>query len=327
MSTKRIRSWAKWLVTALVLGGLLWYCNLEALVAALRQADVPQLLGFALLTTAATACGGGSLLTLFETPASAGWRSRWRFVVDYFYVQAMAQLTPAQLAEVALPYIAARGRYAGAAIAASLLIQRIISLLIVASIAVWGSGRWASEGLLWALLVGIGGAAGGLVLLMSRQAGSMPLLSRHIPALVPQLQAFRQAWQRIWFSHPLRLASHLAIMLVRFALSIAGNWMLFAAFEIQIPYADLAAITALAILATLLPVTIGGLGLTEGVFVLALSSYGYSPSSIVAASLSGRAAAAVMFCGWALLYFLLPTKGLAPSACAANGSPTDSPAK
>jgi len=62
-------------------------------------------------------------------------------------------------------------------------------------------------------------------------------------------------------------------MVLRFGLSVAGSYALFQAFDIQVPFAELLALSALAVLASLAPVTINGVGITEGVFVLAPSPF------------------------------------------------------
>jgi hypothetical protein len=112
-----------------------------------QQFDAGWMVTSASLFAISIAGGAVALLVLFELRGRPAWWAR--FTLDYLYVQALSQLTPAQAGEMALPYVAGRGRFAPGEIAASLVIQRMTTLAIVVLVALAGAGRWANPAMLW----------------------------------------------------------------------------------------------------------------------------------------------------------------------------------
>lgn len=291
------------LLTACLLWLLLRHVTWDDLVQ-MRDRVAPGFIGVAALLTIATGlCGAVSLLVLFDLHGSA--RQRLQFAFDYLYVQALCQLTPAQMGEAALPYVASRGRYQPGEIAAALLVQRFAALLIVVVAALLGAGRWASAGTLWAVA---GTVLLGCVLLalLISHAGVRGWINAQVGRRFgPILAGFYDAWRAMVRERPARLMLHLALMVLRFGLSVAGGYAMFQAFAIQVPFGELMALTALAILAGLAPVTINGVGVTEGVFVLALSGYGHGAEVVVASCLAGRVMTALVMAGVAAAHALV----------------------
>ncbi|MEJ1938580.1 lysylphosphatidylglycerol synthase domain-containing protein, partial [Nostoc sp. NIES-2111] len=166
-------------------------------------------------------------------------------------------------------YVASRGRYQPGEIAAALVVQRFAALLIVVVAALLGAGRWASAGTLWAVA---GTVLLGCVLLalLISHAGVRGWINAQVGRRFgPLLAGFYDAWRAMLRDRPGRLVLHLGWVLLRFSLSVAGGYVMFQAFDIQVPFAELMALSALAVVATLAPVTVNGVGITEGVFVLA----------------------------------------------------------
>lgn len=299
-------------VTAAILWLLLRHVTWDDLVQ-MRDRIAPGYLGVAALLTLVTGfSGAAALLVLFDMGGRA--RQRLLFAFDYLYVQALCQLTPAQMGEAALPYVASRGRFKPGEIAAALVVQRFAALLIVVIAALLGAGRWAPSSYLW-------GIAGAVLLvcvalgLLIAHAGVRGWINQQVGRRFgPILAGFYDAWRAMLRDRPARLGLHLGLMVLRFGLSVAGSYALFQAFDIQVPFAELLALSALAVLASLAPVTINGVGITEGVFVLALSGYGYAPEVVVASCLAGRVMTALVMAAIAAAHTLL-----APARTASAG--------
>lgn len=304
MSKANFFKYLRYLVTLVLIGVLAYFCNPDQIWAALQQASLLLLSAYGVFGVVAAVFGALALLVLFDFSHKRGWQLR--FLSDYLYVQGISQFTPAQLGELALPYVAGRQRFLQNEIAAALVIQRISALLIIVLLALFGAGQWVTPAYLWGASIVVCGACGIVLFVMLRhdQTGS-----RNRGAwfgLGARLEGFLGASRSMLVHRGSRLAWHVVLMLMRYAASVLGNFALLAAFNINVPFLDLAAITALAILSNLVPITIGGIGLTEGVFAMALKSYGYATGLTIAAVLSGRVVNAILALGWVALHHALP---------------------
>lgn len=300
------RSWLtllQLLVTLLILGFLLRDTSLDDL-RRLREHWAP---GYIWVSAALTVLGGvagaAALLALFDLRNHWPWRGR--FALDYLYVQALCQLTPAQMGEAALPYIASRGRFSTGEVAAALVIQRLVALLIVVVAALTGAGRWAPAGYLWGAALAVVGAGVVLMALISNARVRARINETIGRRFGPILAGFYEAWRSMLRDRPGRLVLHVVFMVLRYAITIGGSYAVLAAFGIQVPFAELAALTAVAVLASLAPLTINGVGITEGIFVLALAGYGYSSEKVLVACLAGRLMTALVMAACAALYLAL----------------------
>lgn len=268
-----------------------------------RQFDAGYLVATLALITASTAVGAIALLVLFELRGHFAWWAR--FTVDYFYVQALCLLTPAQAGEVALPYVSGRGRFAPGEIAAALVIQRITALGIIVFVAVLGAGRWAKPSLLW--------IAAAFVLLSCLAAIAMirnTSVRGWLNAFVDQrfgsvLFGFYDTWTSVFRDRRGRLVTHVVLMIFRFFVGVASTYAALMAFDVAVPFWDLAALVALATLAVLVPISINGLGVVEGIFVAGLADFGYGTGQVLAACLAGRALSIFTFLLWSALYWFL----------------------
>lgn len=285
-SRRRLLRSIQVLATLLLLALILRDSSYEQFLGLRDSVEPAHLVATVCLSLLATAVGAVALLLLFEVHNRLDW---WGvFIADYFYVQAICLVTPAQMGEASLPYVGGRGRFAPGEIAAALVIQRIVALATLVAFAIWGAGSWVSSAYLWAATLFILVACFVLVLLISnhriRESVSQFIGKRFGPIL----HGFYVSWTAMLQQRRGRLLAHIASMQVRYLLAVASTYMLLAGFDIYVPFADLAALAALASLAALLPVTINGVGVTEGVFVLALSSFGYAAAPVIAACLAGR---------------------------------------
>lgn len=304
MSKTSFFKYLRYLFTLVLIGVLAYFCKPDQIWSALQQASLPLLASYGVFGVIAAVFGGLALLVLFDFSRKRGWQLR--FLSDYLYVQGISQFTPAQLGELTLPFLAARQRFQQNEIAAALVIQRISALLIVALLALFGAGQWATSAYLWAASIIVCGACGVVLFVMLRHDKAESRDRDAWFGIAARLEGFLGASRAMLVRRGDRLAWHVVLMLVRYAASVLGNFALLAAFDIKVPFLDLAAITALAILSNLVPITIGGIGLTEGVFAMALKSYGYATGLTITAVLSGRVVNAILALGWVVLHHSLP---------------------
>jgi len=251
-----------------------------------RYFDAAYILASASMIILSMVTGGLALLVLFASKSHLAW---WgRFTLDYFYVQALCQLTPAQAGEVALPYVAGRGRFAPGEIAAGLVIQRMISLGIVFLVAVAGARRWADSSVLWAI------GAVGLVICLAFAAVITNARARSwLNEMVgrrfgPILYGFHDTWIGVFRDRRGRLLLHVMLMVARFVMGVVATYAMLLAFGIVVPFQNVAALSALANLASVIPISVNGVGVVESIFVVALADYGYGTEQVLAASLAGR---------------------------------------
>lgn len=275
------------LVTIVLLGLLLHSSSWTNVVEMWRQMNTWYLVATAGLIVLSNIGGAVALLVLFELKGCVAWWSR--FTVDYFHVQALCQLTPAQAGEVALPYVAGRGRFVPGEIAASLVIQRMVALGIIVLVAILGAGRWVQPIVLWsaAAFVLLGCAAAVVMIRNSRLRSWLnDIVDRRFGSI---LYGFYDTWTSVFRDRRGRLVGHVFLMTVRFLVGALASYTILMAFSVSVPFWDLAALSALATLAALVPISINGIGVTEGIFVAALSGYGFATEQILAACLVGRA--------------------------------------
>jgi len=291
------------LVTASLLVLLLRVCSWEKALEIWRHFHPGDLAASVALMTVSIVVGAIALLVLFELKGHLAW---WvRFTVDYFYVQAICQLTPAQAGEAALPYVSGRGRFAPGEIAASLVIQRITSLGIILVVAVIGAGAWAEPSLLW------GAAAFVLlscltVIAMITNSSARGWLNEFVGRRFgPILHGFYDTWTSVFRDRRGRFMAHVVLMVSRFLIGVASSYAMFMAFDVVVPFWDLAALSAFTTLAVLIPISINGIGVTEGIFVAALADYGYGTEQVLTACLAGRVLWILTVLVWSGAYWFL----------------------
>ena len=259
------------------------------------------------LLTASTALGALALLVLFERKRHWAW---WgRFTLDYFYVQALCQFTPAQAGEVTLPYIAGRGRFGPGEIAAALVIQRMTSIGIVIVVAVAGAGKWAGPRTLWGTATFALAACLAVAALISHSPARSWLNEFVSRRFGPILHGFHKTWIGVFQDGRGRLALHVMIMIGRFVVAVAASYAMFMAFGVTSPFSDFAALSAWATLAAVAPISVSGLGVTEAIFVAGLASYGNGTEQVLFASLTGRALWFLNLLAWSTAYWVMQLRG------------------
>lgn len=283
-----MRNMFKLLLGLAMLSLLAWRLNVHMIVDAIAHYRLPYILTAAVL-----------LLVSFVIAAL-----RWKVFVPRFALRALLELTligqfysvvlPGQIAgELVKAYRLAKGNSDTERLAASVFVDRVIGLISMLMIAGVGialsphhlpSALSAVVGLLIAfLLIGLLAlrfrALHSFVLLVVRRIERTPL-RRFAPPVERTLQAWRE-----FSGMPGRLFSSLALGIVFQCIGIAIYAVLGANLGIVLALADWAWIVAIASIAVLLPLSVGGLGLREGALIGCLTYLGIASESAVALSL------------------------------------------
>jgi uncharacterized protein (TIRG00374 family) len=185
-------------------------------------------------------------------------------------------------------YKAFRLRAAGGALAqsfASVLLDRAASLVGLALIAVAAVTIELGRGDTGPVIVLALGLAGGILL----SAVLFPAIAAILRGRARQgrwgIEAkFRRTIQAIStaIKDPVAVRFGIAAGIASQGLAVGSHIMLLRALRISVPVPTIAAIVMISTVATLVPLTINGLGLREGVFVWALGRYGISHDAALA---------------------------------------------
>jgi len=290
----------QYLIAASLLAFLLRSCDFDQLAKMVSEVRLSFLFAVALLVGLSTALGAIAILVLLGPVAPTAWI---KFSNYYCYIQAICQITPAQAAEVALPYFAAQISLAPGQVTAALVIQRMVGVAINVVVALMGASQWVNSFQLWLAVLAIGGLFI-IVLSIIHNSAIRARMNQAIGhRLGPVLFGFYEAWIRIFRERKTALAVHVTIMMMRFAISVFTSLILLRAFGVGAAFPELATLSALATIAALVPISFGGIGVTEGIFVAGLTGFGYETERIVAALLLGRLLAILTLMIWPIAFW------------------------
>jgi uncharacterized membrane protein YbhN (UPF0104 family) len=288
-------------VTLGLLALLLMSCDWEKVAEISRNIDVAYAALALIVLVLGIATGSVALWILFGSAHRFVWLGQ--FTLDYFYVQSLCQFTPAQAAEAALPYIAGRGRFAPGEILAGLVIQRMTSLGVVLAFTVIGAGKVTSRStLLIAVTVtlSICLAVTGLITNGRTRGWLNELVGRRFG---PVASGFYDTWVDVFHRGRGRLLIHIVLMVTRFVAGVGATFAMFLAFGIAVPFWVLSALLAVATLASSFPISVNGIGVSEGIFVTALANYGYGTEQVLGASLAARLLVIATFSVFSVAYW------------------------
>jgi uncharacterized membrane protein YbhN (UPF0104 family) len=291
------------IAVALVLITLLLRSTSPAAVWAMRDRIAVRLwLAAAALLLLMHLLGALAVLVL-TSPGTAV--SRMRLFLAYGHVQAIALFTPAQTGEALLPLFFARAGVDGGETAAALIVQRMVTLGMTVLVA----AMFAADKLPPAALPVLALAIAAAFLVMVSLVRSRRLRTRW-----PRLGAFfgsvERAGQRMAGEHRAGLALHLGLMILRFGVAVAASWVMFLSFAIEAPFLEIAGLSAAATVAALVPLSPGGLGIIEGIFLAGLRGRGFAAEQILGACLAGRLVTVAVVGAFTLIYSAIPWKDL-----------------
>ena len=288
------------LVSALLLGAVLVYANVGDIVEALRTGDWGWYV---------------AALGLMAVAAVVG-AVRWRLLLHYAGIDVTHRrairtfgaslvlngvLPTSMGGDVARTWVVGResGRLVRAA--AATLVDKataVLCLFVVAWIAVAVDAESVPRSVVAALFWVTVGLAAALVVAILVAAGVRPVVRRLPERLAAMI---RETWAtlRIWGGSARLIAGVAALGVLYQVLAVTGLVLVAKTVTVELSFALAAASGAIVVVATLLPISIGGLGVREGGFVLLLGEAGISGAdatvvSLLSAALIVLAGAAVM---------------------------------
>jgi uncharacterized protein (TIRG00374 family) len=229
---------------------------------------------------------------------------RWRLLLPGFSFPTLIRYTfvglyygmvlPGQLAgELAKAYSLGRGRKDAETIAASVLVDRVVALLAIIGLGIAGLmfGSLGQDNLV--LPVSAVFLAAVLMLISLR----LPFVLRVllicldkvetisvVERMTGQIRRFILAW-RDYLHRPSLLVASFVLGIVFQMVGITVTWMLAKGIGVDVAWIDCWWIVAAVSLTLVLPITIAGMGVREGVFVGLLQLYGATVSEAVTLSL------------------------------------------
>src|SRR5688572_6074596 len=275
----------KAVITAILLLLLLWRTDFGTVVAALRELRGGSwLLNFLLFLGAWALAAAKWKVLLRDQPFAT--LLKLNFIGQYY-----AMLLPGQIAgEAVKAYRLGKGKVDADRIAASVIIDRITSLLGLLLIAVYGvsfSGVPTKQQILFTLLAAV------LLLLLALVSFHLPGWSRLLDAaerrvprfarLVGQVRRLLDAWKSYVETPALMLLSILLGALFQL-IAVWINFRIGRELDLNISFADWCWVFGVVSIVVTLPFTVAGLGLREGSFLGALALLGVAPERAIAHS-------------------------------------------
>lgn len=183
-------------------------------------------------------------------------------------------------------------------VAGTILVERLTGFAVMLALCGLGLAlrptSFAEPGLRLALLavvLGLGLAVVAALLVPGRLATLLPRLAPHLPKLLrrPVEVAAEVARAVAGLAHdPAVLGRALVLSMVFYGTIILAQYGVLRAVGAQVALADVALVGAVVPLLTLLPVSLNGLGLAEGAFVLLYAPLGAPPALALAAAVLRR---------------------------------------
>lgn len=288
-------------VTLGLLSFLVYWIGLSRIVQSLALLDL-RVVPLLMAALALSHLANGFTLMILSRRVSIGWKPAfWISLRSWSW----GQYTPARIGESSMVlYLHDLGISWGES-ASILLLNRAAVLLLLCFVAV--AGMWAfGPGMLevqWALVaigVFLGVAALGFVLVW-RRAGEVILGRRFGEHMVQFKHSLRSL-----LMNPLAMAGLLSTQLIKLLLLFGITKLLFVSIGAHVPYWHVCAINSAARIAALLPVSINGLGVREGVQVwLYAGISGVETSAIISVAL---AADLVLYASAGFVMLFLPRR-------------------
>ena len=306
--------------------GLALFLDWRAILQAMATAEPIWWLGSAVIYVGHLGLGYWALIVLLP---KVGRRERLRGMLTYGAVQAAALFTPARAAEAALPFALCSKQVTAGQVAAGLVLQRLVGLLVLFTLAVMAGSRLLGE---------VGWAVAGVAVVAIVATATATIACRPVRSWVGgivetrfhvTLPGFHKHYSAILNEGKRRLAVHSIIMLLRAILNAAASYLVLLSFGVYIPFFFWVGVVAAAALAGLVPITPSGLGVSEGLVVFGLAAHGYQPEPILSTCLVSRAICVLVSSLFAFVYMALPSRrivGMGAPTGATYASPGSAPA-
>lgn len=283
---------------------LIWRaCDWQTFRSVWQQADSKWWWACGALFAAYFTLGWWSLTSLLNTRLSA---REWRYgLLQYGALQAVATFTPGRAAEVALPFAYKADDGLRGEMAAALVVQRVTSLACVALVAVVFGTRWLPLQAAVAILACV--AAGTLLLFaLIAQKRLRSFVGNYAETrLRVRVPGFYDAWRNIWQDARGRLVAHITMMVIRILTHAAAGYAVILSLRLDVPFLAWLALTAVASISQMVPLSVWGLGIVEGVVVLGLAGFDVPPESALVLCLACRGIMLVMMAAWTIAFSLV----------------------
>ena len=224
--------------------------------------------------------------------------SWWRGLGDYGLVQAFALLTPGRAGELSLPLALRSLDVDVGEVSAAIVVQRLVTVVVLSGLAL-AAGGWIYAPVAW---IGFGFAA--LIwLAITFFAKRMPTLKPGRGGFTSRLIKFveetRKGWRTILTDRQVELAAHTLLMILRTLVNAGVGYAVILALGLSMPLVAWLGIVAVGSLVAIIPITIMGLGIVEGIYVLAFKGLGETYEAGLAVSLIARMLTILTLLVWA----------------------------
>ncbi len=303
----RHRKWLQAGFGGLLLALVIWKSNPQQLLLALQDAPlgylIPWLLVYFLLTVVSWSLGVHVLLVRLRRGGLGP------LIAASFKLQVLATVTPGRLGDLGLLYFL-KGRFSPGQLTAVLVVDKLITLLVNVVLALWGVGVFFSWHQAFLLLLFL--SVPGFVLLYWLLFHCPQAVFRWglLANLIDKLEGLRSELRATCVDLP-ALAVNLGLTVFRYLLAGLSLLLILSWFEVAAPYGKVILVQAMSQLVALLPVTVMGIGVQEGIHVYLFGLIGIAPGRLLAAMLWGRAIHLL----WILTIYLywLAAKALPPA--------------
>ena len=190
----------------------------------------------------------------------------------------------------------------------TVVVDRLLALLGMMIVA-WGGLAADAGGVprrAWALLAWItaGAIACVVVVVVAHRLRSLRWLAARLPPRVEDLSSRIGTALGVYRRRPRVLALSLALSVAMQLLLVANVYLTARSVSVDVPFAVVAVVLALVVLITLLPISIAGLGLREGAFVVLLAPLGIGTTDATLVSVLVTTVLTVVSLPCAIAFFL-----------------------
>ncbi len=268
-------------VTILVI--IYWRIDLDGLLAALATSDAVWLVLGLLMLAPIAALSAWRFTWLVPDSAHIGLAEATRL---YLAANSLNLVLPSKMGDIAKSwFIRQRGHMSGSLALALVVFEKTCDMLALLVWCGFGLLLYSDKGFLfWVMTVGvIGGLVFGLLLLGSRRFAGFffELAGRAAPGkLSSSVESLAGEWRSMhayFWRDRTRVGVIAAVSIVIWFLHLAQIWLLVLALNAVVPFLSNLALTPLALLAGLLPLTFAGIGTRDAALIFFFAPFMAAP--------------------------------------------------
>jgi len=286
--TRRIRLlwWLRVMIASSLLGYLLWFVGMDELLHTLQSATISGLVLGALAITAGFFLNGYSLFLLYDSD-----RSHPVKPADYFnafyYSAYLSFWLPGRMGDFSISYLLRKTVPVSLSLI-YVLMDKLITLLVLSIVGCLGVGYFFS----WpAGILALSGclAGWGFLLWVALHPATARFIGRLLPRRArPLLEQLGKTRVLFFSERRSALIGNMTVTLLRCAVVGLSVLFLLSAFGQRIDFGAAFYSVGLVQILSLFPITVQGIGVTEGIYILLLAPLGISEAAIIMFCFSGR---------------------------------------